>query len=273
MTQGFWQSRLAFWGTMAAALVLAVLIWFRDQSYPIYLSAISTVAALAVGYIAARLLSSVVANQVQTKLLGILHVDMDPKLFVERYRDVPERLRHDSASYIIARAYLADGYAADGDFRKAMETLCPPDDPAYAKDIALRGLYYNNYSRYCLGDGDMEGAAKAIGSLSQVVEAARASKPALSRNLAESLRLHRNQAACITGEPVEAEWLKEQCDHAQYLLRRMDAAQALAQDAMNRGDTPTAREYLHILQREGGRTYFSRWASRQENRLGAAAGR
>lgn len=268
MIRGFWQSRLAFLGISAAALALAVAVWVRDRAYPIYIPILASLLTLAIGLVAARLLGNVIANQCNTKALGILHVDMDPKKFLEKYKTVPEMMKKDTAGYVLARAYLADGYAADGDFLTAMQTLCPVDAEPCQKDIALRGLYYNNYCRYALGAGDLVKAEEAAAGLEMVVEGARVSKPALSTNLAESLRLHRNQIACITGEPVEQEWLTEQMEKATYLLRRMDAAQALAQDAMNRGDTPKAREYLRILSREGGKTYFARWASRQENRLG-----
>ena len=37
MAKGFWQSKLSFWGMILLGAVLSVLLWIRDQGYPIYI--------------------------------------------------------------------------------------------------------------------------------------------------------------------------------------------------------------------------------------------
>lgn len=269
MIRGFWQSKLAFCAVALASAGLAVAVWIRDQGYPVYIPILATCLMLAIGLISAKLLGNVVANSQNTKALGLLHVDMDPQAFLAAYGPVPGRLPKESRSYAVACAYLADGYAAAGQFDKAMETLCPRFMTKKGEDSALKGLYYNNMCAYALNKGDLDRAREAMAALDEVVNENRLSNPALSGNMAQSLRLYQNRLAVLTGEKVEEDWLEDLLSGAQYKLRRMEIAQTLAQSAVNRKDEAAARKYLRVLSRESGRTWYNGWASREENRLHA----
>ena len=262
MIRGFWQSRLAAAAVAVLSVGVAAAVWIRDRGYPVYVPVLASAMTLAIGLIAARLLGSMIANLQNTKALGLLHVDMDPRRFTAVYEKVPPRLKKNGRSYVLACAYLADGYAASGEFDKAERALCPPEEGGYADDAALKSLYYNNRCAYALGAGRTEAAEAAADALERTLNGARAKNPGLAGNMEQSLRLHRNHLAVMRGEAAEQTWLAAEMEHAPYRLRRLEAAMVLARDALNRKDVGSAREYLDVLKTEGGNTYYRGWAER-----------
>ena len=264
MIRGFWQSRLTAAAVAALSAVVAVAVWIRDQRYPVYVPALASAMTLTIGLIAARLAGSLIANLQNTKALGLLHVDLDPQRFTAVYERIPPRLKKNGKSYVLACAYLADGYAASGEFDKAELALCPPEEGEYADDAALKSLYYNNRCAYALGAGRTEAAEAAAEALARTLDEARPKNPGLADNMGQSLRLHRNHLAAIRGEKVERTWLAAQMEQAPYRLRRLEIAMVLLRDAWNRKDTDSVREYRNILKEEGGNTYYRGWAEQYE---------
>lgn len=267
MIRGFWQSKLAACVVFAASVGVTVAIWIRDRAYPVYIPALASVLMLSIGYLAGRLLGNVVANGQNTKYLGLLHMELDPQAFLQGYAPVPDRLKAGTPDYAVARAYLADGYGAAGEFDRAIATLCPDCRTRKGEDPALKGLYYNNLCAYTLGKEDLVRAREALQNLETVVTDTQYTRPALSLNFAQCLRLYRNRLACLEGGAVDVEWLEEQLPKAQYKLRRLELAQTLAQWALREGELSTARKYLKLLSQEAGKTHYRAWASRQESRL------
>lgn len=139
MVRAFRQSRLTAVGIFASSAVLAVLIWIRDRELPFYTPLIASVLMLLLGVFVGRLAARLVADACNTKLLGLLHVELDPDAFLRQYAEVPGRLKPDSRDYLVASAYLANGYAAKGDFDAALDALAPLERADSAQD-ALRRL-------------------------------------------------------------------------------------------------------------------------------------
>lgn len=262
MIRGFWQSRLAYWAVLALSGLIAVLIWVRDRSYPIFVPILASALMLAIGFLTARILGNLVSSHLNTRYLGLLHMELDPKAFLLAYGSVPGRLKPGSRNQVIASAYLADGYAAAGEFDRATAVLSPC---SFGTDKALKGLYYNNLSAYALGKGDLEAARAAMGVLEETIEETRFTNTSLYQNLEGSLRLYRSWVGSLTGGTVEGEWLRDLTREAPYKLRRLEAARVLAQDAAGREDWAAARTYWKFLSQEGGKTYYKSWADRQEN--------
>ena len=260
MIRGFWQSRLAAAATAVLSVLVAAAVWIQDQKYPVYVPVLASAMTLAIGFIAARLLGSVIANFQNTKALGLLHVDLDPRRFTAVYEKVPPRLRKNSRNYVLARAYLADGYAASGEFDRAEAALCSPEEGGYEDDAALKSLYYNNRCAYALGAGQTEKAKAAADALERTLDGARQKNPGLVNNMEQSLRLHRSHLAAVRGKKVERAWLAEQMEQAPYRLRRLEIARVLLRDALNREDMDSVRKYRNILKTEGGKTYYPGWA-------------
>lgn len=160
MVRAFRQSRLTVVGVFAASVVLAALVWVRDRELPVHIPLIASILLLLLGIFLGRLVGNLVADSCNTKLLGLLHVELNPEAFLTAYAQVPERLKPDSRDYVVASAYLADGHAAKGDFDGAIAALCPPERAGLGESAALRGLYLQDLCGYRLCAGDREGALR-----------------------------------------------------------------------------------------------------------------
>lgn len=258
MIYAFKRSRAAAALVFAASVLVTVLIWIRDREYPVYIPLIASLLMLTIGVLAARLLGNVLASMENTRYLGYLHMELDPKKFLEHYREVPGRMKRESA--MVSRSYLADGYWADGQFEKAVETVgtdLPETDPA------LRGLYASKLAAYYLAMENAEAAWKVMAALEEVIEECRMKKADLARNFQESLTLYRQHLNCLTGASVDTPWLQDAFSAAQYNIRRLEIQKVLAMTALREGNRKEAGQALAYLRKNGGKTDFKRWADRQ----------
>lgn len=258
MIRGFWQSKLTAAGVFAASVVLAVLIWVRRWGGPIYIPIVASILMLAIGVLFGKLAGNLVAGSRNVKCLELLHMELDPEAFLKVYEGVPARFPRGSTDYAVSSAYLADGYAAAGEFDRAIRALCPPE-ACKTPHMALKGTYWQKLCSYQLFKGDRKEAAKALEGLDGVIKEA-ADKPELLRNLKESRRLLENRLALTTSRQVEEEWLRGALKKAPYKLLRLEILQALAQLALREGDGERAQGYLDQLRTQGGKTFFPRWA-------------
>lgn len=258
MIQAFKRSKIASAVVMIISVVIAVVIWFRDKDHHIIVPIIASTLMLGIGYFSARVLGNILASMENTRYLGYLHMELDPGKFLEHYQGVPARMKGSSAA--IGCSYLADGYAAGGDYDKAIEVLSaePPAD-----NLPVQGLYASNLAACYLGKGDTALAAQAVQRLEEIIDACRISKPDLAKNLTESLNLHKQHLNCLTGKRVDTDWLEAAFQRAQYNIRRLEIAKILAMHALREGDSKTAKEQLTYLRKNSGKTCFKRWADQQ----------
>ena len=82
MVRAFRQSRLTAAGVFTAAAVLTILVWIRDRGLPVHIPIIASVLLLLLGVFAGLLAARLVADSFNTKLLGLLHVELDPDAFL-----------------------------------------------------------------------------------------------------------------------------------------------------------------------------------------------
>lgn len=260
MIQAFKRSRIAFAAVMLISVAIAILLWFRDRDYPIFVPIIASVLMLGIGYFSARVLGNILSNMENTRYLGYLHMELDPQKFLDAYQNVPGRIKADTVSNAIARSYLADGYAASGDFNTAIETLAtdPPAD-----NLSVQGLYAANRSAYYLSIGDTERAAETIAQLENIIDACRLNKADLAKNLSESMNLHQQHLRCLQGKRVDTDWLEAAFQRAQYNIRRLEITKVLAMTALRDGDMTAAKKHLTYLRKNSGKTYFKVWADQQ----------
>ena len=186
MIHAFKRGKIGAAVVLALSLVVAVLIWLRDQSYPVFVPILATVLTLALGIVVARLVGNILANSENTHYLGFLHMELDPGKFIRHYEGVPSRVKGENTA-AICRSYLADGYAADGQYEKAVELLsiAPPAD-----NLAIRGLYAANLASCCLALERTEEAEVALRELAQIIDTCRTSKADLAKNLTDMQKLH-----------------------------------------------------------------------------------
>ena len=105
MIYAFKRGRIGFSVVMGISILLSVLIWFRDQNYPIYVPIIASTLMLALGYVSARLMGNVMASSENTRYLGYLHMELDPKKFLSFYEGIPSRVKGENTA-AICRSYL-----------------------------------------------------------------------------------------------------------------------------------------------------------------------
>lgn len=260
MIQAFKRSRTGSRLVMAAAIVISVVIWFRDRDYPVFIPIIASTLMLGIGYFSSRVVGNLLANMENTRYLGYLHMELDPPKFLSCYRDVPGQLKPGSEGEAVYRSYLADGYAAAGDFDTALE-LNSRKIPT--GNIPLRGLYASNRCAYCLGKEDVTGAEEAIAELEEIIDASRLKKAELAKNLSQNLAVYREHINCLTGSRVDTEALENAFRRAQYHIRRLEIKKVLAMTALRDSDAAAAKEHLTFLRKNGGKTHFKRWADQQ----------
>lgn len=256
MIQAFKRSRTGFFTVMGISVLIAVVIWFRDKDYPFFVPLIASCLMLGIGYVAARLLGNLLAASENTRYLGYLHMELDPKKFIRCYQDIPGRMKGE-ATAAVSRSYLADGYAANGEYDKAIFLLSkePPAD-----NLPVQGLYAANLAAYHLGKMDADGANPWLQRLEQIIDACRLDKASLARNLEEMLQLHRQHFNCLTGKAVDTGSLEGAFSQAQYNLRRLEIRKILAMTAIRESDDAAKREHLSYLRKNGGLTIYRRWA-------------
>ena len=267
MVRAFRQSRLTAAGIFAASVVLTVLVWIRDRGLPVHIPLIASVLMLLLGVFAGQLAARLVADSCNTKLLGLLHVELDPDAFLRQYAAIPGRLKPDSREYLVSSAYLADGYAAKGDFDAALAALAPLERAGLAQDAALRGLYLQDLCAYRLGKEDRPGAAQALEELERLIAGCGEKQARLAQNLSDCAALLRARLICLKGRAVDRAWLERQLWQAPFRLRRLDIQQILAQDALRRLGPGQAVPLLSRLRDEGGKTWYAAWAREQLGRL------
>lgn len=256
MIQAFQKSKIGFYMVIGISVLIAVVIWFRDKDYPFFVPLIASCLMLVIGYVSARLLGNILAASENTRYLGYLHMELDPKKFISCYQDVPGRMKGES-TVAVSRSYLADGYAANGEYDKAIAQLSqePPAD-----NLPVQGLYAANLAAYHLGNMDPESAAPWLQRLEQIIDACRVNKADLSRNLTEMLQLHRQHFNCLTGKAVDTDSLESAFSRAQYNLRRLEIKKVLAMTAIRDKDDSAKKEHLSYLRKNGGLTVYKRWA-------------
>lgn len=262
MLFAFKRSKIAAGAVLAASVVIVVLIWVRDQGRPVYIPIIASLLMLAIGVVAARLLGNILSNMENTRYLGYLHMELDPQKFLEHYRDVPGRLKPGSRNEMIARSYLADGYWADGQFGKAMETI---GELPQTEDAALRGLCLSKLCAYYLAQGEKALASAQMEQLDRVIASCRAGNPKLAANLLESLTLYRQYCNALGNKKVDTAWLERSFPNALYNIRRLELAQVMAMTALRSGDRDEAEKWLNYLKENGGKTFFASWAKTTAN--------
>lgn len=270
MNRAFWQSKLAMAAAFGVSILVIVLIWIRRWGGPVYIPIMASALMAGIGLAFGRLIGNMVASSVNVKLLGYLHVELDPERFVAVYEKVPGRLKAGSVDQAVACAYLADGYAAQGQFQQALDTLCLPqqEDKQY---VALRGNVLQKRCSYQLFAGDATAAKETLSRLGELIQDGEkdpACNPRLLDNLKTGRRILQSRLNVLGNKQVEEDFLESQVKAASYSLLRLELWQTLALLALRKEDGEKAQTYLTQLVQEGGKTFFVPWA--QERLDGAA---
>lgn len=262
MRRAFWQSKLATGAVFAVSLFIVALIWLRRWGGPVYIPLVASALMLGIGLVFGCLVGNMVAGSVNVKLLGYLHVELDPEKFLAAYEKVPGRLKAGSVDQAVTSAYLADGYAALGQFRQALDTLRLPGEES-KQYVALRGNVLQKRCSYQLFAGDAPAAKETLAQLGALIQDAEKdpeTKAQLLDNLKTSRRILQNRLNALGNKQVEEGFLLTKVKGATYTLLRLELWQTLAIWSLREAEEEKARKYLDHLVREGGKTFFVPWA-------------
>lgn len=267
MIRSFWQSKFTMGIMLALTIGVAGTVLIYRQEEVFFNPIVAALLVLGMGCLSAFMLGNIVASKQYARVLRTLHTDLDPEAFIRAFEHIPEKIKPNSRNRVVADSYLADGYAAAGQFDRAMEVLGAPCTLKGKDSSALIGVYYCAMSRYALFSGDLEAADSAMESLDYVINRRCGENARLQYNMQEVYTLLQNLKKAIVGEEVNVKWLREQLNRASYRIRALEILWVLATDALNRGDEKAADRYLTKMKKDGGKTYFHAWAVERQNEL------
>lgn len=272
MIRGFWQSRLTVCVSAGVTAALSLAIWIHDRGRPVYIPLMATAFLMVFGVFAGLLAGKLVADNLNTRCLSLLHMELDPQAFLRSYEKVMKKLRRGTKEYALACSYLAEGYGAAGEFGRATDILRSGFQGRECDNQALKGLYFYSLASFALSGGRTDEAKEAILQLEHGVSDSRKTNPKLAANLEENRILCQNRLACLTGEPVDEKWMKEQLKRNPFALRRLEILRALAEQAMDGGRRADALAYLDQMDKQAGKTWYRLWSGQMRQKLNALKG-
>jgi len=237
------------WCAFVLGLFFAILILFyfwQDKHLAVRLVYAALLVAL--GVIAGRLIALRHASREHQKLFQLLYQSADPDRFIREYQPLPGRCKPDSAEYVMTTNYLSSGYAAKGDFAKAVSLLLSLE-PEQLKfhQLGASALTQNNLCQYYLWMGDVEKAREQLQILEALAEETKSRMPSVSKNLSSNLRLYQEHLHFLEEQPADAEYIREEVGFSANLLHRANMQLLLARVLLRQGDAAGAKELLEPL--------------------------
>ena len=255
MLFAFKRSKIAASIILVLTIVLIVLLCIHDKDRELYIPIVASILVLGIGITGARIIGNILASMENTRYLGYLHMELDPEKFLAAYKDVPGRIRKGSRDQRVALTYLADGYWADGQFEKALETLA--DEPS-KDDPALYALYVSKKASYYLAMEKPDDAEEMLEKLNSVLYACQRKNPQLGANMKETMLVYKEYVKALRHHEVDRTYLEQVFEKSQYNLRRLEIAQILnLLNGYYRKGASTSSKMIAYLRREAGKTYFS----------------
>lgn len=265
MYLGYTKSRISMALVFLFSIVLCVLVCIRDRALPIYIPILACVLLLAIGVLTARLMANLIATAETTKLLGILHMELDPETFVRKYKDVPNRIPEKSRDRRIASFYLSDGYAAMGDYESSVNVLQSPADEQKT-DYPLKGAYYTALIRGELGMNDFESAEQHLATLDRLI--IQSPGKDLAKHMRANHRLYTALLAVMKGETIDVKLLKQDFEKSEYEIRRLELLKIFALNDKNRHAVNSEKDHLNKLAEHGGKTVYAAYARERLEEIG-----
>ncbi|MDD3921383.1 MAG: hypothetical protein PHO41_09460, partial [Eubacteriales bacterium] len=237
-------------GTALSLALCAVVISTRPNT-AIWLNLITCVLILALGFVVSTLTANMAASNANAKLLGILHVELDPERFISTYSSIPGKLPASSHLRTVTSSYLAAGYAAKGEYALAKQTLfIDPLPTRNAKnDLAVQALIHDTLCELALLSGDAEQGSQELSSLREVLQKAAVLNRDLARNYRNTVVLYEQWLLVLAGEAADDKALSEVLSHTPIKLRRLEIQMLLADAYARRKQNGLAKDtYQAVIQ-------------------------
>lgn len=259
MIRCFRASRITQAAGWILSVAVATLVFVLRRGNDLWINTIAALLVLALGFVVTRLVANIVATNTNSKLLGILHVEMDPQRFLNAYEQVPKRLKKGGLNHAVACISLADGYAAKGEYALA-ESMLPQgrlEGISPKLQAAAEVMTLSARTDYALQAGDADHAEAALRNLQDAVERARGVNPTLAANLQNRLKLYQAWLKVLHGGSTDEKALEQMLGHTPVLLQRLEIWLVEANSCLNRGNGQAARKHAEIIQDQAGGTHFA----------------
>lgn len=262
MIRCFRSSKLVLVCGFVLTLGLSAVALFCRPEVELWLNIITIILILALGFVVSRLVANMVATNTNSKLLGILHMELDPERFIAAYGDVPAKFPTGSHYNTVTSAYLAMGYAAKGDYATAKATLCTSPLPTRSEknDLALQVLIHDGLCEFALLSGDTEQAKSELETLRAILQRAAVLNPDLNRNYRNTEFFYQQWLHVLAGETTDEKKLNGLLAHTAVKLRRLEMQTVMARSYEYRKQNGLAKDMYQTVINESGKTHFAREA-------------
>ncbi len=191
---------------------------------------------------------SYAVNANQNKLCW-LYQDLEPERFVVMYEKLLPRAKKDPDLEVNLRAHMANGYAAYGEFEKALAVMdAAPEIPDEELNRTAKILLLNNRAQIYF---QLEQAEKGKECMDQMRVLLSQSSEALQKQYEENLRMMRCHYEALTGVCRDDAYLREVVRNSTTNLFRVNASLLLARVYLSQGETEMARSYLEQTYEKG----------------------
>lgn len=208
------------------------------------------------GFLVGRLVSMACANLLERRLLNLLYRNRDPERFIARYEKGLSLGRPDLAEYYTTANHLANAYAMEGNFKRAISLLEELNtDRLKLHQLGIQALLTNSLTNWYLWDGQVEKAQETLGEIEDLIQVAEKRQPAVARNLKDNLALFQQHLAILEESPFDGQIFEDILVHTSNPVFHQPTAY-LYGTALSRSDPEKAREILSELAREPGGFWF-----------------
>ncbi|NCB32013.1 MAG: hypothetical protein EOM66_11480 [Clostridia bacterium] len=238
---------------------LSTYLFVGRPQMPLWINGLSATLTLALGFVLFRLAANVIASNTNTKILEILHVQMDPQRFLNQYEKIPAKLKRGSVNHAVTTIYLADGYAAKGDYDTAERLVdAEPVDNADEKlHAAIAAIRMNARVDYALLRGDSAEGERLLSEFRQVLKQGEAVNPSLAANMQDRVILYAQWLQVMGGAPTGENFLQDMLGRTPVLLQRLEILWVMARSFLLRDESAAAREQFETIASQGGKTHFT----------------
>lgn len=220
------------------------------------------------GFLVGRVGAMIYANLVERRLLNILYRDRDPEKFIARYEKGMRLGRPDLAEYYTTANHMANAYAMEGDFGKAIALLESLNtDSLKLHQLGAHSLVANSLTNWYLWNGQTEDAKRKLEELKELIQIAEKRQPAVARNLKDNVALFEQHLSILDGQPFDSHLLEEILTHVGNPVFRQPTAY-LYGTALLDSNMEKARGILNDLAQEHGHFWFSTQARLRLTELG-----
>lgn len=253
MIRGFRKSRIASGLILLVTLAICVAVWVWNGNRPLYATILSTILLWGIGICVSTLVGNIVSARENSRLLTILHVDLDPERFLREYQSVPKHLPEKSYNHAVACSYLADGYAAAGQPEEALRVLSSRTTNRKGEEVlSLQCLYHSNRCKYELQMGDTEAAKQDFALLKKDIAKAVRENPSLAKSMQDYAEWYENWIAFQEKRSVNLNLLTKKTEECQFVIRQLQLRDLLMQVYLRENRKKEAQAEWQLIDKRGG---------------------